>query len=258
MERLGSNRPSGFSATVVRTWGLIFLAAGAISRGLLQTQLLGLGQLSGEQLLANLSNSQDAMLIATISLVLQAMEACAVPLFALLTVEGFRHTSDFKQYLIRVLGLAVLSELPYNLAISGKLLDLGTRNPAFGVAVSLIALYFFSRYPGKEIKNLLMKLLIGLAAAIWCGMLKIQEGECLLLMVIVLWAFRDKPLYRNFAGATAAVVCTLSSYFYLAAPMVFLVINKYNGEQGNFDRKTNYLAYPVILLAVAAVGIFLL
>lgn len=258
MERLGSTKPSGFSTGAVRTWGLIFLAAGAIGRGLLQTRLLGIGQISSEQLLANMTASQDAMLIATLSLVCQAMEVCAVPLFALLTVEGFSHTSDFKQYLLRVLGVAVLSELPYNLAISGKLFDLSSRSPVFGVALALIALYFFSRYPGKKIRDVLLKLLIAAAAAIWCGMLKIREGECLLLMVCVLWAFRAKPMYRSFVGAASAVVCTLSSYFYLATPMVFLVINKYNGEKGNSGRMTNYLAYPVILLAVAAVGFFLL
>ena len=44
----------------------------------------------------------------------------------------------------------------------------------------------------------------------------------------------------------------------MAAPMGFLAIHFYNGEKGEENRLVNYLAYPVILLAVGLAGAFLL
>ena len=60
------------------------------------------------------------------------------------------------------------------------------------------------------------------------------------------------------AGALiAAVVCTMITPFYLAAPMGFLAVHFYNGEENTNSRLVNYLAYPAILLVTALVGILL-
>lgn len=259
MERLSahSNAPSGIGANMLRTWGLLFVTAGVIGRGILQTRMLGIGQISAQQLLDVMNSSQSAMVLATVSLVLQAMETCAVPIFLLLLTEGFLHTSDFKKYLLRVAGLALLSELPYNLALSGKLLAMNSRNPVFGLVLGLVMLYFYQRYPGRTLKNVLVKVMVTLAAMVWGRMLSIEYGSAMVLILCVLWTFRRKPLYRNFAGATAAVVCTMMSPFFLAAPMGFLAIHMYNGEKGNTSPIVNYLAYPAILLLTGIVGMVL-
>lgn len=257
MERLRNTKPTGINGNSLRTWGLIFMAAGLIGRGILQNRLLGIGQISAEQLLQAMQSSQNAMMIATLSLVLQAMEACAVPIFALLLVEGFQHTSDFMRYLLRVAGVAVLSEIPYNLAIGGKILDLSTRNPVIGMVLSLVMLYFYRHYEGRKLTNVLIKIVVTVSAVLWASMLEINSGACLVLIVCVLWVFRKNPLYRNFAGATAAVVCSLISPFFLAAPMGFLAVHMYNGEQGGDNRPVNYLSYPVMALAIGLIGMFL-
>ena len=56
------------------------------------------------------------------------------------------------------------------------------------------------------------------------------------------------------AGCIAAALCALFSPFYLAAPMGFLVVHGYRGEQGEENRLVNYLAYPVLLLFVGIAG----
>jgi hypothetical protein len=130
MERLGNTRPtSGLHAGSLRAWGMLFAIAGIISRGILQNKMLGVGSLGPEELKALMDNSDTAMIIATIALVLQAMETVAVPIFVFLLAEGFRHTSDWKKYFVRVAGLAVLTEIPFDLAVNGKVLDL-TRTSA--------------------------------------------------------------------------------------------------------------------------------
>ncbi len=258
MERLDRQyTPTGINGNVLRTWGLVFLTAGVIGRGLIQTRLLGIGQVSPQQLLEIMGASQMAMILATVSLVLQAVETCAAPIFALMLVNGTLRTSDFKAYALRVTGLALLCELPYNLAISGKLLASGSRNPVFALVLCLVLLYFYRRYAGWSIPNVLIKVVVTVAAVLWGQMLQIEFGACMVLTVAALWAFRGKPLYRNFAGAAVTVLCTAISPFFLAAPMGFLAVHSYNGEAGTNSRVVNYLAYPVILMAAALVGMML-
>lgn len=249
MERLSDNSPSGISGNALRTWGLLFLAAGAIGRGLLQTRLLGVGSANTQQLLAAMDANMGA---ATLAIVLQAIEACAMPIFAFLLLEGFQNTSNFKNYLLRVLGVAVLSEIPYNLAVSAKLLDTATRNPVFGLVLGLVVLYLYDRFPGKTFQNVLIKVLVTVAALVWASMLNIEGASCLVVILACLWAFRAKPMLRNFAGATGAIVCSMISPFYMASPMGILVVHMYNGEKGNVNRMVSYLAYPALLLLVAA------
>lgn len=257
MERLTKRKNNGINGNALRTWGLVFLAAGVIGRGVLQAHLLGIGKLSGQQLLDVMGASSEAMAFVTASLVMQAIETCAVPVFAFLLVQGVVHTSDFKAYLTRVAGLALLTEIPYNLAMNAKLFAFSSRNPVFGLLLCMVMLWFFRRYSAKGIQNTLIKIAVTAAAMVWANMLKIDNGASLVLTVAVLWAFRGNPLYRNIAGAVATILCCAISPFFLAAPMGFMVLHFYNDEKGTTSRRINYLAYPVILVAAAAVGMLL-
>ena len=257
MERIRERRSSGINGNTLRMWGLLFVVLGAVGHGILQLRILGMGALEGTSLMAVLESDPDMMMVATMAIVLQALETCAVPIFAFLLVEGMLHTTNVNQYLIRILGTAALAELPYNLVMSGKLLDFSSRNPTFGLVIGLIAMWLYARYPGNEIKMLAIKGAVTLCAAIWCNMLSIRYGVMTCFLAAVLWAFRSKPNYRNMAGAAATILCSLNNLFFMAAPMGFLAVFLYNGEQGDANRKVNYLVYPAILLAVAVVGMFL-
>lgn len=257
MYRLKREKSSGLHSAALRTWGMSILLLGLIGRGIIQNQILGVGQASNQQLLEAMQGSGEVMVLVTISLVLQAMETCAVPIFCFLLVEGFLHTSDYKNYLLRLLGTALISEIPYNLAFSGKFFDLGSRNPVFAMVLCLILLYFYQRYSGRSLTNIAIKAVVAVAAVLWASMLKVDSGAPCVILVVVLWLSRNKPNYRNLAGCAAAATCSMFSPFYLAAPMSFMIIRSYNGEKGESNRFVNYLAYPAMLLLAGLAGIFL-
>ena len=253
MERLGNTRSTGGLHTgALRAWGMLFVVAGIVSRAILQNQMLGVGLRSMQELMELMQSSDTAMIIATIAIVLQATETVAVPIFVFLLFEGFQHTSDWKKYLLRIAGLAVLTEIPYDLAMNGKVLELGNQNPVLGLVLCFVMLILLRRFAGKKFICIAM----ALAAFVWAMMLKVDHGVPMVLMLCVMHLFRNKKMYMGFSGMAAAALCIGLSPFYLVAPMGFLAIHFYNGEKGNSSRLVNYLFYPVTLLAVALVAKF--
>ena len=253
MERLSSSRPtSGLHTGNLRAWAMLFAIAGIVSRSILQNRLLGVGSNSMQELLEMMQTSETAMIITTISLVLQAVETVAVPIFVFLLFEGFQHTSDWKKYFVRVAVLAVLTEIPYDLAMNGKVLEFGKQNPVIGLVLCMVLLYLFRRFAGKKLICVIMTL----AGLLWALMLKVDHGIPMVLMICVIHLFRNKRMFMGFSGLAAAALCTGLSPFYLIAPMGFLAIHFYNGEEGNSSKLVNYLFYPVTLLAIGLIAKF--
>lgn len=256
METIQPRRKNGLHAGGVRAWGMTAVALGIVGRVLIQRKLLGLTGLTGAQLLT-LMEDPNAMALVSVALVLEVLACCAVPVFAFLTNEGFRHTGDFRRYLLRALALAVLSEVPYDLAMQGKILDVSSQNPVFGVVLALIVLYFF-RYLGENSgKNNVIRVVLTLAAMAWASMLHVAYGGGLVLLTAVLWMLPEQSLWRNLAGPAAAIVCCAGNPFYLASPMSFLILRSYNGEPGEVSVWVRYLAYPAILVAAAGISLAL-
>lgn len=258
MERLTTHNetPAGISGNMLRTFGLVFLACGLIGRGVLQNHLLGLTQLDAEALLELLNASQQNMILVTVSLVLQAMETCAAPIYALLLVNGVKHTGNIGKYMMRVAALALVTELPYSLAVKGSLTAPGL-NPVFATLLALILLYLFTRFPGKSFKAVAVKVVLTLAGIVWGRMLSIEAGSAMVVLVASLWMLREKPLYRNFSAAVGCVLCTVFSPFFLAAPMGLLAVHFYNAEESDNSPWVNYLAYPALVVLTAAAGFVL-
>lgn len=252
-----SNKPKGFSGNALRAWGFSFLLLGIAGQSIIQNQILGLGSVTPQQLLEAMDADPAMMSLATVALIFQAIQTCATPLFAFLLTEGLLHTSNKTNYLIRVALVAAASELPYNLAMNGTLLDLSSRNPAFGLVLSMVMILLYERFEEKKLVNTLIKAVITFAAILWAKMLGIHDGNCMVLLCATFWGFRNKPNYRNMAACAAACLCSLFSTFYLASPMAVMALYMYNGEPGERNQKVNYAAYPVALLCFGLIAKFL-
>ena len=259
MERLArkDEKRNGITRNGLRLWGIVLLVLGAVGQGIIQHRLLGLGSVTSDQLLEAMIADESVMVLSTLALVMQVAEVCAVPIFCLLLAEGFEHTKDPMKYLLRVLGVAAVSEIPYNLALSGTWVDLSSRNPVFGLVFALILLLLYQRFEGKSMTKRLIRVVMTVAGLLWCVMLGIRDGFCIVALVVVFWLCRNKKQMRTYIGCGAAACCSLLNYFFLAAPMGFLPIYFYRGERGEENKLVNYLAYPALLTAVALAGSFL-
>lgn len=252
-ERLNQQKSSGLSGRMLKIWGLAFLAVGAAGQALLQNKLLGIGSLSTAQLLEAMQQDQTVMLYATLALVLQTAQTCAVPIFAFLLVERFRTQEKPLVYIGWLLGAAAISELPYNMVMGGKLLQSGSLNPLFTMALCAVMLQFYRMFPGKTLKDKGIKVLVTASAILWTLMMGMEFGPCAVLLTAIIWSLGHKPMVRNLVGAVAAILSSVVSPFFVASPMGFLAVHLYNGELEE-HKFTNYLAYPAILLVIVCIA----
>ena len=256
--RLAARRiPQGRDAASIRKWAMIFLTVGIIGQGIIQNRLLHMNSVSGDELLAAMEHSPMVMPLLTVALIFKVVETCAAPLFAFLLVEGFQRTRSFEKYLLRVGAVALVSELPYNLAYGGKLFELSSRNPVFGLFICMVMLFFYARYEDKGLKNTAMKALITVAAFLWCLMLHIDQGICLVIMTAILWYARARSNGRSVLGFCGAMFCTVFDMYYIGSGLACIMLHRYNEERGEQNEKLNYAFYPAVLLIVGIIGLFI-
>ena len=244
------------SALALRILGLIFLTVGLAGNVIQRT--LGVGVVSNSQLWQIMQESDTAMRLAATALVFQALEALAVPIFVFLLIEGALGTSSYRNYLLRVLLLAVVCEVPYNLATSGEVLSFGSLNPVFAMASCLVMLFFFKRFPGKKASYVVIKIIAVIGAFLWSNILGISNGVCCVLLAAALWVFHNRLNLRNIAGVLTMVLCGIFSPFYIVGALAFLPIYFYLDElTPKTNRLANYLPYPIILLITWLVSSFI-
>lgn len=240
-----------FTSAALRLFGTLFLLSGLIGT-MLQNDLTGGGSMTNEALLEAMQADSGVMLAATWALVLKVLEGCALPVYVFLMLEGVKHTSAFGKYYLRVLGVAAVSQLPYNLVMTGSFLSLRGLNPAFALVMAMTMVYFFRRFSQKKASHLAVKALAVLGTFLWSNMLGIEHGAACVLLTAALWALRGKQNLQTFAGVLVCFGCCLLSLYYIAAPVSFLILYFYGGEKGSGSRAVNYGLYPG-MLAIAGV-----
>ena len=98
-------------------------------------------QYTQEGLSIAMQESSRLMVLSGAASLLQLTAGLAIPIVAFLLVEGYMHTSDVCRYMLSVILFALISELPYDLAISMQLVDFSQQNAMMGTAISLVMLY---------------------------------------------------------------------------------------------------------------------
>ena len=111
--------------------------------------LVMLGSFGTAVLLPGIGDLATADMGALTGVVLtDAFSWCAVPLYAWMLVNGFRRTHAAGWYLARLAVLAAVSEVPYDMATSGRFFDMTSQNPVWGLCIALIALMVLRAFQG--------------------------------------------------------------------------------------------------------------
>lgn len=185
------------------------------------------------------------------------------PIYCFLIAEGYRHTKDIRAYGRRLLLLAILSEIPFDLLIFGRIASPMEQNVLFSLLMGLMAIYAAELFKRKPVFAFLACVSLCL-----CAMLaNVSYGW--LGVVLCLCAHEAGSKVRQVLSMGGALLLYTMSLLLsgvahswvlvsLCAPLSLLPILLYNGKRGLRHPSLTFLfyaAYPVHLLALVALRV---
>ena len=203
----------------------------------------------------------------------------AFPIFAFLLVEGYFHTKNLKKYALRLLLFALLSEVPFNLAMGSQLFYPIHQNVLWSFLISLGLIHLNERANGSG--KLWLRILTGCASILLAcvlGLITMADyHHAGILTVLVFYFFRGRKWWQllgqllglwylnvevlsgftyefQFLGTTVSLV--RQGFALLALVPIWL----YRGKQGHHSKAFQYLCYsfyPVHLLILAILKFFI-
>lgn len=240
-----------YSSNTLKFIGLMLVMVGTVGSAIL-SNILGIDEYSTSTLLDALISDDKIMTLTTWIVMCMGVCNLAIPIYAFLTIQGYKRTSSRKKYVFKVALLALVTELPYNFAISGNLLYNKSQNPVFGILLILIMLYFLDYFEKiNKIKGILLKILIVVVTMLWARLFNVEKGLVLVLVTAVLWIFEG-------GGGLTTFLAVIASLFQFPAPIGLLFNHFYNGEKGKVNRIWYYIAVPVQYLILGIIGKYII
>lgn len=198
----------------------------------------------------------------------------AFPIFAFMIVEGYFHTSNLKKYVIRILVFAVISEIPFNLAMGSRVFYPLHQNVmwTFLIAVGLIYLNERAKENGKLWKRIAVGVLSVLAGYIIGIVTMTDYYHAGILTVLAFYFFRHKKWWcyigqavclwyinvEMLGGYSYEVQLFGNTYFFMRQSLALLALVPiwlYRGEQGYYSKWLKYVYYGFYPLHLLVLGI---
>lgn len=192
------------------------------------------------------------------------------PIFAFMIVEGYHHTRNLKKYLLRLLMCALISEIPFNLAMGGRLFYPIHQNVlwSFLISIGLIHWNEKARQSAKLWKMILVGCLSVISAYILGILTFVDYYHAGILIVLTFYFFRGRNWWNylgqflsmayinlEILGGIGYELQLFGQTHFIArqgfALLALIPIWLYRGKQGYHSRGFQifcYLFYPVHLL----------
>ena len=234
---------TGITGSTLKWAAIILMAIDHIGAGILENFVLNIWGRSP----MGYHFAEQWETIFAVDGVLRMIGRPAFPIFCFLLVEGFCHTHDVKKYAVRLGIFALVSEIPFDLALWNQVPHWQYQNVFFTLLIGLLAMLAVRRYG----TNTALKVLILAAGAVLAEFLHTDYGAFGVLFIGILYLLRDNRKWQCIVGAA----CCL---WELTAPLAFLLIWRYNGERGRQPRWLFYWFYPAHLLLYYVIGAWIL
>lgn len=121
--------------------------------------------------------------------ILRYIGRLAFPIYCFLITEGVIHTKNIYRYGARLLAFAFISELPFDLAIHGKLLEFTDQNVYFTLFIGMVTVYITRVM--DETKGL-MAFMLGMGIAL---LMKVDYSAYGIIMIYCFYKFRENPVW---------------------------------------------------------------
>ena len=193
----------------------------------------------------------------------------AFPIFAFMIVEGYFYTSDLKKYVKRIFIFALISEIPFNLALGSRLFYPIHQNVLWSFLISIGLIYWNEKVKEKAIwKRVSIAVLSTLTGYVAGIITFVDFYHAGILTVLIFYFFRQRKWWSyvgqliglyyinmEILGGFMYEIPIAGNPFYLMrqglALLALIPIWLYQGEQGYYNRiikNIYYWFYPVHLL----------
>ncbi|MBR4461378.1 MAG: hypothetical protein IKS51_02205 [Erysipelotrichaceae bacterium] len=173
----------------------------------------------------------------------------AMPLFAFAVAEGYIHTHDRKKYLLRMLLMGMISEIPFDLVLFGKPLEFTHQNIMLTFTYAILGLMCYDRISRDRdfsIPGILVLLLFVISSLLLC----LDYNMVALAVIFTFYLLRKKPLWFRTIAAMLVYYVFRNVGVYRFGLLGFLPVFLYNGQRGKGFKWLFYLFYPGHLLLI--------
>lgn len=197
----------------------------------------------------------DGDILLNISDLFDIIGRVAFPIFAFLLVEGFFKTKNRGKYLITLLIFGFISEIPFDMFTSGIFFNPNWNNIMFTLALVLITIWVIDVLKKKMegLPKIIWYFISFLIVAVMCYVsmnLSLDYEHHAILVGYFFYIFHEKPIW--------AIPCSfISMYKEPWALLGFCLTITYNGERGKQNKLLNYCFYPVHLLILGILRMYL-
>ncbi len=179
----------------------------------------------------------------------------AMPIFSFCIAEGYLHTKNKNRYLLRMGIFAVISEIPFDLAFSGKI-DIGHQNIMLTFFLSILGLKFFDMIRGEKDpqtgKYKRSKTVLGcmeiIGMSIIAMVLKADYTVFAVIAVFLFYVLSDVNHIVRTGVGTAFLALTRTMGYYCTTGLSIIPLLLYNGKKGKGLKWLFYVFYPGHLL----------
>lgn len=231
---------------LVKWIGFFCLCLGSFSTAVIQQGILGLG--AGDTALDAIGASNVLTAWANIAVVCTGISYLAIPIYARLAYEGCCRSSNSKAYFLRLVVLALVAEVPYDLCTAGVWFNWSSQNPVWALAIGVLMLSIFRDYAQDGPRGSILQCLVLAMAVAWTLVLGSQFGILTVLLMAAFFIFSRKKLVASLGGG-------LMCFLQFPAPLGMFVAHWYDGNKGTPRKYLFYLLYLAQLIVFATVAL---
>jgi len=200
----------------------------------------------------------------------------AFPIFAFMVVEGFFHSSDRKKYIKRMFIFALISEIPFNLMVSMRIINPFHQNVLWTFLIALLLMQWNEKHKSKD--DIVKMFFIILGTMVVGGLLGIitcvDYNAAGILTVLTFYYFKERKWFNyllqlilmyfiNFKvlGGIGWDLSVAGINFFLPQQSIALLalipIWLYNGKQGPYNKiikNIYWWFYPVHMLVLVLIA----
>lgn len=185
----------------------------------------------------------------------------AFPIYCFLLVEGFKYTKNRTKYCLRLLIFAIISEIPFDLAFKGVWWYPSYQNVFFTLLLGFIGMWsmdvIMKKLSNEDLWPYIKICLCIVIVALLMGVgyfLKTDYNMYGVMTIMIMYMLRHSVVSESIMGGL--VLCFMSGSEWpviFAVPLMLL----YNGKKGNGPKYLFYLAYPLHIIIIYFVAVYL-